>query len=145
MAKLFVGTYNHQLDQKNRFRIPAKLREQLGDNFVITKSVDSKCLYVFPAEKFEAMQEKIDSLPLFDAKAQNALRKFLSSCLFVEEDNQGRVMITPDMRKYANLQKDIVTIGVGTRLEIWSAEDWEKVNSEQATADEQEALTKYGI
>ncbi len=145
MAKLFVGTYYHQLDTKNRFRIPAKLRDGLGENFVVTKSVDSPCLYVFSNEKFESMQEKIDELPLFDSKAQNALRKFLASCLFVEEDKQGRVMITPDLRKYANFQKDIVTIGVGSRLEIWSLEDWERVNSEAASEEEKEALTKYGI
>ena len=145
MAKLFVGTYYHQLDTKNRFRIPAKLREGLGESYVVTKSVDSPCLYVFSSEKFDSMQEKINELPLFDSKAQNALRKFLASCVFVEEDKQGRVMITPDLRKYANFQKDIVTIGVGSRLEIWSLEDWERVNSEDATEEEKEALTKYGI
>lgn len=145
MTNLFVGTYYHQLDTKNRFRIPAKLKEQLGENFVITKSVDCPCLYVFPNDKFDSMQEKINELPLFDTKAQNALRKFLSSCLMVEEDKQGRVMITPDMRNYAKFQKDIVTIGVGSRLEIWSAEEWERVNSEPASEEENEALTNYGI
>lgn len=145
MAKLFVGTYYHQLDTKNRFRIPAKLRDGLGDSFVVTKSVDAPCLYVFSSEKFDSMQEKINELPLFDTKAQNALRKFLASCLVVEEDKQGRVMITPDLRKYANFQKDIVTIGVGSRLEIWSLEEWEKVQSVAASEEEKEALTKYGI
>ena len=124
------GEYFHQCDQKFRLRLPAKLKKEFSEGCYITKGNDG-CLFIFSSKQFESLMQKLDSLPLFDSKAQKPLRLLLSSAFEVEEDNQGRVMIPQNLRSFANLTKDIVVIGSGTHAEIWSAEAWDAYNDEE--------------
>ncbi len=115
------GEYQHTLDAKGRLFIPAKLREQLGDSFVVTKGLD-ECLFAYPQEAWEKLEQKIRQLPM--SKSRSLQRFFLSSAADVIVDRQGRIIIPPVLRSYAGLERDVVVIGVGERAELWDARRW---------------------
>lgn len=118
---MFLGEYSHALDAKNRIFIPAKYREELGDTFVITKSVD-KCLMVYTMSEWEKMKEKLDSLPA--TKSRQIKRFMFANASDVQCDSQGRVLLSAPLREYAGIDKNTVIIGVGSYLEIWAEEAW---------------------
>ena len=143
---MLIGTYRHQLDAKNRFRVPAKLKNELGSNFIITKGTGG-CLFAFSSEGFEDLYQKLAMLPLFDEEAQKPVRKFLSSAFETEEDGQSRILLPKELKKFANITKNVVFIGAGSRVEIWAEEEWDKINNE---ADDDfdaamNALGKLGV
>ena len=121
---MLLGEFRHQLDAKNRIRIPAKLKAGLGERYLVTKG-GNHCLYVFPEAEMEKLGKKLSKISPFDMAAQKPLRLLLSSCWEAEEDNQGRIMIPQNLRAFAGLTKDIAIIGSGTHAEIWSAEAWD--------------------
>lgn len=126
---MFIGEYSYQLDEKNRFRIPTKLKSGLGTEIVITKG-SSNSLFVFNKNYFEQeFLNKLNSVPTFDANAQKALRAFYSSCFEVECDNQGRYLLPASLREHAKISKDVTFIGVGNRIEIWSSTEWKNYNN----------------
>lgn len=139
------GEYFHQCDQKFRLRLPAKLKKEFSDGCFITKGSDG-CLFVFSRKQFDALEERLDSLPIFDSKAQRPLRLLLSSAFEVEEDNQGRFLLPVSLREFAGITKDVVFIGVGNRAELWSRERWNKYNENAGNYDEVlSELGEYGI
>lgn len=115
------GEYQHTLDAKGRLFIPAKLREQLGDSFVVTKGLD-ECLFLYPQKAWDELEQKIRQLPM--SKSRGLQRFFLSSAADVTVDRQGRIVIPTTLRSYANLERDVVVIGVGERAELWDARRW---------------------
>lgn len=122
--KMFIGEYHHTIDEKGRIIIPAKFREELGDNFIITRGLEN-CLFVYSNKAWEKISEKLNSLPFTKKDARVFNRFFMSGATSVELDKQGRVNIASPLIQYANLCKDCVIIGTGDRLEIWSQEDWD--------------------
>ena len=114
---MFLGEYSHALDAKNRIFIPAKYREELGETFVITKSID-KCLTVYTMAEWEKLKEKLDSLPA--AKSRQIKRFMFANASDVQCDAQGRTLLSASLREYAGIEKNTVIIGVGSYLEIWS-------------------------
>ena len=124
---LLFGKYEHQMDEKKRIRIPAKLKDALGANPVIMKGT-SPCLVVYSSERasevIKAKFEKIIDGTVTDEDEMDLLRDLTSHTQNAEEDKQGRVKIEKDLVEYARLKKDIVTIGVYDKVEIWSAEEW---------------------
>lgn len=126
---LLFGKYEHQMDEKKRIRIPAKLKDALGANPVIMKGT-STCLVVYSSERasevIKAKFEKIIDGTVTDEDEMDLLRDLTSNTQNAEEDKQGRVKIEKDLVDYARLKKDIVTIGVYDKVEIWSAEEWNK-------------------
>ena len=124
---LLFGKYEHQIDEKNRIRIPAKLKDALGANPVIMKGT-SPCLVVYSSKRasevIKAKFEKIIDGTVTDEDEMDLLRDLTSNTQNAEEDKQGRVKIEKDLVEYARLKKDIVTIGVYDKVEIWSAEEW---------------------
>lgn len=118
---MFLGEYSHALDAKNRIFIPAKYREELGETFVITKSVD-KCLTVYTMAEWEKLKEKLDSLPA--TKSRQIKRFMFANAADVSCDSQGRALLSAPLREYAGIDKNTVIIGVGSYLEIWSEENW---------------------
>ena len=126
---LLFGKYEHQMDEKKRIRIPAKLKDALGANPVIMKGT-SPCLVVYSSEGasevIKAKFEKIIDGTVTDEDEMDLLRDLTSNTQNAEEDKQGRVKIEKDLVDYARLKKDIVTIGVYDKVEIWSAEEWNK-------------------
>ena len=143
---MLIGEYEHSLDVKGRLIMPAKLREDIGDNFIITKGLDG-CLFGFSLNEWTSFEEKLKSLPLTNKNARDFVRFFLSGAINVEIDKQGRFLVASNLREYASMEKEVVIIGVGTRIEFWSKDKWKKYNSsDNISADElAENMTMLGI
>lgn len=124
---MFIGEYQHALDAKSRMIVPSKLRDELGPKFVITKGLDG-CLYVYPLEEWKVLEEKLKKLPLTNKNARAFVRFFFSGATEIEMDKQGRGLIPQNLKEYAGIEKEIVSIGVLTRVEIWSKEKWQEYN-----------------
>ena len=124
---MFFGEYQHALDTKNRIIVPAKLRDGLGNKFVITKGLDG-CLYVYPLTEWKILEEKLKTLPLTNKDARAFVRFFFSGACEIELDKQYRGVIPQNLKEYAGIEKDIVSIGVLSRVEIWSKEKWDEYN-----------------
>ena len=121
---MFIGEYHHTIDEKGRIIIPAKFREELGNNFIITRGIEN-CLFVYSEENWAKITNKLNSLPFTKKDARTFNRFFMSGATDVELDKQGRVNISKPLIDYASLLKDCVIIGTGDRLEVWSQESWE--------------------
>ena len=143
---MLIGEYEHSLDAKGRLIMPAKIREDIGEKFIVTKGLDG-CLFGFSQNEWNNFEEKLKTLPLTNKNARDFVRFFLSGATECEMDKQGRFLIVANLREYANLEKDAVIIGVGTRIEIWNKEKWKTYNSdENISADEiAENMTMLGI
>ena len=141
---MLIGTYRHSVDAKNRMRMPSKFKGELGENFVITKGTSNN-LFVFSAEQFSAVYEKLMALPLFDEEAQKPVRKFLSSAFDSEEDAQGRILLPKELIKHAEITKNVVFVGVGNRVEIWAEEIWDKMQEESDEKVDFSVLAKLGV
>ena len=133
---MFVGEYNHTIDAKGRLIVPAKFREILGDNFIVTKGLDG-CLFVYPNDEWTRFEEKLKSLPLTNKNARQFTRFFLAGAAACEVDKQGRILLPQVLREFASLEKDVVLVGVASRIEIWSRERWdESMNTYDGDMDE---------
>lgn len=142
---MFIGEYQHALDAKNRMIIPSKLRDNLGNKFVITKGLDG-CLYIYPLKEWEVLEEKLKSLPLTNKDARAFVRFFFSGACEIELDKQGRGVIPQNLKEYAKIEKEIISIGVLTRIEIWSKEKWQEYNESDMDFDSiAEKMTELGI
>lgn len=126
---MLIGEYQHTVDNKGRIIIPSKFREELGEKFVITKGLDA-CLFVYPKDEWKILEEKLKALPLTNRDARAFVRFFFSGASECSLDKQGRVLIPANLRKHSKLGKDAIIIGVATRLEIWSKEEWKEYNSD---------------
>lgn len=135
---MFKGEYNHTIDVKGRLIIPSKFRELLGDEFVVTKGLDG-CLFVYNNEEWVAFEEKLRSLPLTNKDARQFVRFFLAGAADVEVDKQGRILLPSVLREFAKLSKDIVLIGAGSRIEVWSKETW----SDNASGEDMEMIAEH--
>lgn len=132
---MFMGEYHHNIDDKNRLTIPAKVRYELGEKFIITRGLD-KCLFIYPQKEWNNIIAKYKELPN-TKDARNFMRFFLSGATECEFDKQGRINIPSPLSKYAELEKDCVIIGVNDRLEVWSKDAWESfiVDNEDSLSD----------
>jgi MraZ protein len=133
---MLIGEYEHSLDSKGRMILPAKIREDLGDKFIITKGLDG-CLFGFSENEWKNFEEKLKQLPLTNKNARDFVRFFLSGAVVAETDKQGRFLIPSNLREYATLDKETVVTGVGTRIEIWEKNKWKKYNSTENISAEQ--------
>lgn len=143
---MFFGEARHNVDDKGRLILPAKFRTDLGLNFVMTKGLDN-CIFVFPHQEWKEMEEKLKSLPMTNRDARAFVRYFFSGAAEGDLDKQGRIRIPQNLVKYANLNKETVIIGVGTRLEIWSQETWDAYNNDDSLSYDQiaEKMSELGI
>ena len=130
-----TGTYEHSIDAKGRLFIPAKLREELGTAFYLAMGVDA-CLAIYPQSTWDRFTEKFASLPMSQSKG---MRRLFANAAKCEPDSQGRIVIPQKLRKYANLDKDTVIIGVNDRAEIWAAETWNALEEEEMTPEKMSA------
>ena len=145
-AALFTGEYQHTLDAKGRFCMPVKFRSSLGERLMITKGLDG-CLFVYTKEEWSVLEEKLKRLPFTNSHARAFARFLLGGAVEYEVDKQGRILITSHLREYANLKKEIVLIGVGTRIEIWSKENWEVYiqNAEENYEELAEKMVEFDL
>jgi MraZ protein len=121
---VFMGEYQHTIDEKGRIIVPAKFREALGPTFVVTRGLD-QCIFVYPMEEWTILEQKLKSLPMMKADARAFTRFFFSGAAECELDKQGRVNIPNTLVEHAKLSKDCVVLGVSNRVEIWSKDVWE--------------------
>jgi len=135
---VLIGEFYHNLDKKGRVIVPSRFREELGDNFIITRGLDN-CLFLYPIEEWKNIEGRLKSLPFTKAETRAFMRMFFSGASEVEIDKQGRALIPPILRKHSHLQKEVVFIGVSNRAEIWSKEIWEKYSSNSNLSFEQVA------
>ena len=136
------GEFEHNIDAKGRLFIPAKLREKLGGSFIITKGLDG-CLFVYSAEAWDVLEEKINQLPM--SRSRNLQRIFKTSAADCAPDSQGRVLIPQNLREYAGLQKEVTVIGVSGRVEIWDKQRWKEYNGELTSESIAEAMEDLGF
>ena len=142
---MFIGEYQHALDSKNRMIVPSKLREELGSKFVITKGLDG-CLYAYPLSEWKILEEKLKTLPLTNKDARAFVRFFFSGASEVEMDKQGRGLIPQNLKEYAGIEKEIVSIVVLSRVEIWSKDKWNNYNDSNIDFDSiAEKMSELGI
>lgn len=143
---MFIGEYQHTLDNKGRIIIPSKLRDDLGENFIITKGLDN-CLFVYPESEWKILEEKLKKLPMTNRDARAFVRFFFSGATECTLDKQGRVLLPANLRKHSKLIKDAVIIGVSTRLEIWSKEEWDNYNDDDSLSYDNiaEKMAELGI
>ena len=137
-----MGSFSHNIDVKGRMNFPTKLRELLGESFIITKGLDN-CLFVYSVSEWAVLEEKIKSLPL--SKGRNLQRFFFSGASEVEADKQGRILIPQHLREYAGLEKDVMVIGASNRAEIWDKSKWEVQNGDVTQELLEEAMDELGF
>jgi MraZ protein len=135
---MFMGEYNHTIDPKGRVIVPSKFRDALGEEFVVTKGLDG-CLFVYDNKEWSAFEEKLKGLPVTNKDARSFVRFFLAGATTVEVDKQGRILLPGVLREFAALTKDVVLIGVASRVEIWSKERWDGT----ANFDDMEAIAEH--
>lgn len=118
---MLMGIYENSIDAKNRIAVPAKFREELGDKCVLTRSLDN-CLILYPMKTWEEQQLKLNALPRSDKNARAFLRYIYANATEVEIDKQGRMVLSARYRELAHIEKDLVTIGMLDRIEVWAKE-----------------------
>ena len=123
---MFMGEYNHSIDQKGRIIVPAKFREELGEEFVMTLGLDG-CLFVYPNSEWETFVEQLKILP-GNREVRQLQRYFLAGATNCELDKQGRILIPVKLREHAKLEKEVVFVGVLGKIEVWSKERWDANN-----------------
>ena len=126
-----TGVFDHTLDAKGRLSIPVRLREELGDVFYVTLSMD-QCLCAYSAENWQAFSDKIDAMPYVDQRRMRPLFAYAAKC---ELDAQGRILIPQNLRDYAGLKKDVTVVGCNNHAEFWDSENWQTVYAVETTPE----------
>lgn len=141
---MFMGEYQHTVDTKGRLIVPAKFREHLSGQFVLTRGLDN-CLFGYPMDEWKILEEKLRALPLTQKDARAFTRFFFSGATEVEIDKQGRINIPTSLRSYAKVEKDCVVIGVSSRIEIWAKHLWDDyyAESEESFNDIAESIINF--
>ena len=144
VSVMFMGEYNHTIDAKGRLIVPSKFRELLGSEFVVTKGLDG-CLFVYPNDEWTSIEEKFRNIPLTTKDARKFSRFFFAGAANCEVDKQGRILLPQILREFADLQKDVVLVGVLSRIEIWSKERWQDENTYEDMDEIAEHMAELGL
>ena len=139
---MLTGQYAHSLDAKGRVNFPAKLREELGEHFVITRGLDN-CLFVYSMQEWQLLADKLHELPISKSAPLN--RFFFAGAAEVEPDKQGRVLLPAHLREYAGLDRDVTIAGVSNRAEIWDTARWEAQNTQLTSESIASAMDELGF
>ncbi len=142
---MFTGEYEHTVEDKGRLTIPAKFRAEFAEGLFVTRGLDG-CLFVFPPETWEDLSEKVANLPLSEAGAR-LFSRMIYSGIECKLDKQGRILLPPSLRAHADIESEVVVIGVNSRLEIWSKKRWQEMTTrmEEESSSIGEQLTSFGI
>src|ERR687893_619216 len=124
---MFLGRFEHSVDNKGRVAVPARFRDKLSGELIITRGND-RCLYLFTQDSWEPLAEKLNALPTGDADARNMRRAIFSAAEPVELDKQGRIIIPDHLRQYASIDGNVAVIGVGNYIEIWDLQSWNSLD-----------------
>ena len=141
---MLMGEYLHTIDSKGRLIVPSKFRENLGDEFVVTKGLDG-CLFVYSQDEWKNIEEKFKQVSLTTKDARKFSRFFFAGAATVEVDKQGRILLPSVLREFAGLEKDIVSVGVLSRIEIWSKDKWQESNEYDDMDEIAEHMADLGL
>ena len=141
---MFMGEYNHSVDAKGRMIVPSKFREQLGNEFVVTKGLDG-CLFAYSHEEWQRIEDSLREKPLTSKDARKFMRFFFAGAANCELDKQGRILLPANLREYAGIDKEVVSVGVFSRVEIWSKDKWENMNSDADMDEITSAMEGLGL
>ncbi|HSX24712.1 MAG TPA: division/cell wall cluster transcriptional repressor MraZ [Candidatus Andersenbacteria bacterium] len=143
---MFIGEYNHTIDEKGRMNVPAKFRRDVTAGVVVTRGLDH-CLFVYPKSEWEVMAEKLSRLPVSQKKSRAFARLMLAGAMDIELDSQGRVMLPEYLRQYASIKKHVVVAGLYNRLEIWDEDAWReyRTKTELESDDIAESMNELDI
>ncbi|WP_438770914.1 MULTISPECIES: division/cell wall cluster transcriptional repressor MraZ [unclassified Enterococcus] len=122
---MLMGEFRHNIDAKGRLIVPSKLREELGEQFVLTRGLDG-CLFGYPMSEWNELESKLNDMPLAKKDARTFVRFFYSAATECELDKQGRINIPNTLRNYATITKECVIVGVSNRIEIWNEAKWQE-------------------
>lgn len=125
---MFLGRYAHNLDAKGRLAIPARYREALLEGLVLTRGID-RCLALYPLAAWRPLAEKLAALPMTDADVRNFRRLVFAEAVDLTLDAQGRILVPPDLRRFAEIEREALVVGVDTSIEIWSPPRWAAVEA----------------
>jgi MraZ protein len=143
---VFLGEYEHNIDDKGRLAVPARFRDQLNAGIIITRGFDP-CLIGFPRSYWDRLSQKVSALPFGQSGAREIQRRLFSGAADVALDRQGRILIPQNLRDFAGLGEQVVIAGLNEYFEIWAGERWtevlSKMDSDQASFAEQ--LAALGI
>ncbi len=126
-----TGEYQHSLDSKGRLFIPAKLRDELGEVFFITISMD-RCLCAYSGESWKGLTERVDAMPFVKQRKMRPLFAHAAKC---ELDAQGRILIPQNLRDYAGFTKNVTVVGCNNHAELWDSEAWRAVFEQETTPE----------
>ena len=121
---MFLGEFVHVLDNKGRLTIPAKFRAELDSTLVVTRGLD-RCLAVYPIDEWNHLAQRASDLPMTNRQARALRRLLFANASDVSPDGQGRILIPPNLRTYADLDGEVVVVGIDRYIELWNPEDWE--------------------
>ena len=141
---MLIGEYEHSLDAKGRLIMPAKLREDIGEKFIITKGLDG-CLFAFSLEEWKNFEQKLRALPISNKDARAFTRFFFAGAIDCEIDKQGRFLISSNLREFAELEKEVIIVGMDSRIEIWSKEKWQHTEDDISADEIAEKMEMLGI
>jgi len=143
---MFIGEYNHNLDEKGRLAVPTKFRNRLQKGAVVTKGLDN-CLFLYPKKEWGTLAKKLSSLPISQKGARAFARMMLAGAFDVEIDKQGRVTLPQPLREFAQIKGKTIVAGLYNRLEIWSKLNWEnyRKETEKDSSDIAEKLGDLGV
>lgn len=136
------GEFNHTIDAKGRLFFPAKLRDKLGESFIVTKGIDG-CLFVYSTAAWDELESRIAAMPM--SKSREMQRFFFSSAADCEADAQGRILIPQTLREHAGITREVTVIGVSGRAEIWDTARWNAYNSRIDESALIEAMEELGF
>lgn len=143
---MFYGEYQHSVDSKGRVIIPSKIRDGLGEKFIVTKGLEN-CLFAYSSEEWANLEAKIKSLPFTDKDVRAFTRFFFAGASECEVDKQGRILIPQNLREYAGIEKDVYILGVSNRVEVWDKTKWEEYNNDENMSTDKiaEKMSLLGI
>ena len=143
---MFIGEYNHNLDEKGRLAVPVKFRNDLKKGAVVTKGLDG-CLFLYTASEWKILAEKLSKLPISQSGTRAFARLMLAGAMDARVDKQGRIVVPDYLRKYAGMKKKVIISGLYNRLEIWDENSWEKYKrkTDKESEDIAEKLGELGV
>lgn len=142
---LFLGEFEHSIDDKSRLAVPARFRAALQDGLFITRGLD-RCLVIWDSESWRTQAERVRALNPWQSDARRLQRHFFSGAVPAAPDKLGRVVIPQFLREYAQLETEVVVVGLADRIEVWSRAEWqrERSESERSSAELAEHLSPPG-
>ena len=143
---MFIGEYQHNLDEKGRLAVPKKFRPNINKGAVVTRGLDN-CLFLYTKTEWQKLAEKLANLPFSQANTRAFARLMLAGAMDVDIDKQGRIMLPEYLRSFAGLKKNIVVAGLYNRLELWDQKNWEayKMQTEKDSSKIAEEMFNLGV